>query len=79
MADDRYVFVVEWFDNTASLVRQYNFTFFLKDNAIEMFDIKNRRIFLKKCDYPAITIKDLYIGGMLNVYSRQLKIIDYAD
>jgi nucleoside-diphosphate kinase len=36
MAEDRYVFVVEWFDSAASLVRSYNLTYFLKDKSIEM-------------------------------------------
>ena len=36
MADDRYVFIVEWYDASASIVRTYNFTIFLKDNTIEM-------------------------------------------
>jgi hypothetical protein len=36
MADDRYVFIVEWYDAAASIVRTYNFTVFLKDNTIEM-------------------------------------------
>jgi nucleoside-diphosphate kinase len=36
MAEDRYVFVVEWFDSAASLVRTYNLTYFLKDRTIEM-------------------------------------------
>ena len=34
MAEDRYVFKVEWFDTAASLVRVYNLTYFLKDNNI---------------------------------------------
>lgn len=74
-ADDRYVFVVEWFDSTASLVRTYNFTYYLKDKTIEMFDLKNRKIFLKKTEYPTIQLKDIFIGAILNVYSRQLKVI----
>jgi hypothetical protein len=36
MSDDRYVFIVEWFDNAASLVRVYNFTYFAKDKTIDM-------------------------------------------
>jgi nucleoside-diphosphate kinase len=36
MAEDRYVFIVEWFDSAASLVRIYNLTYFLKDKTIEM-------------------------------------------
>ena len=36
MAEDRYVFAVEWFDSAASLVRNYHLTYFLKDKTIEM-------------------------------------------
>lgn len=34
--DERYVFIVEWFDTQAALVRTYNFTYFAADNTIEM-------------------------------------------
>lgn len=47
-SDDRYVFVVEWYDAAASLVRTYNLTYYLKDKTIEMFDLKNRKMFLKR-------------------------------
>ncbi len=36
MAEDRYVFIVEWYDSAASVVRNYNLTYFLKDSTIEM-------------------------------------------
>jgi len=36
MSEDRYVFVVEWFDSAASLVRNYHLTYFIKDKTIEM-------------------------------------------
>lgn len=47
-SDDRYVFVVEWYDTAASLVRTYNLTYFAKDKTIEMFDLKNRKMFLRR-------------------------------
>ena len=34
--EERYVFVVEWFDQVASLVRRYQLTFFPSDDTIEM-------------------------------------------
>ena len=59
--DERYVFIVEWFDTSASLIRTYNFTYFMSDKTIEMvllfniqFDLKNKRVFLKRCEYPSI-------------------------
>jgi len=46
---------------------------------LEMFDIRNRRTFLKRCSYPSIALDDLYLGSIITVYSRQLKIVDYGD
>ena len=34
--DERYVFVVEWYDTAASLIRTYNLTYFASDGTIEM-------------------------------------------
>lgn len=80
------MFVVEWFDSAASLVRSYQLTYFLKDKSIEMvtpfpmqFDLKNKRIFLKRCEYPQLQLKDIFVGAVLSIYSRQLKVIDFAD
>lgn len=36
MSEDRFVFIVEWFDSAAALVRTYNLTYFIKDKTIEM-------------------------------------------
>ena len=35
-SEERYVFVVEWYDSAASLIRTYNLTYFSSDNTIEM-------------------------------------------
>lgn len=78
-SEDRYVFIVEWYDTAASLIRNYNLTFYPKENAIDMYDLKNKRTFLKKTPKEDITQKDLYLGSIITVYSRQLKIVDYAD
>ena len=43
------------------------------------YDIKNRRTFLKKHEYPGVAVDNLFIGATLTVYSRQLKVIDFAD
>lgn len=43
------------------------------------YDIKNRRVFLKRCEYPSIQLKDFFLGATVNFYSRQLKVIDFAD
>ena len=56
---ERFVFIVEWFDSQASIIRKYNLTYYLSDNTIDMFDIKNKRIFLKRTAYDGISLEDL--------------------
>lgn len=78
-SDERYVFVVEWYDQMASLFRKYQLTYYIGDKTVEMYDIKNRRLFLKRCEYPSLSLGDLFIGATITVYSRQLKIVEYGD
>jgi nucleoside-diphosphate kinase len=77
--DSRYCFTVAWNDVAASLVRKYQLIYYTADGTVEMYDLKNRRTFLKRSDYPSVTAKDLYKGGVVTIYSRQLEIVDYGD
>jgi len=43
------------------------------------YDIKNRRMFIKRMACPGVTERELYIGSIINVYSRQLKLIEFGD
>ena len=36
-------------------------------------------MFLKRCEYSGITLNDLYLGAIVTVFSRQLKVADYGD
>ena len=77
--EERFVFETEWFDSQASLIRKYLLTFFPKDGTAEMYDIKNRRMFMKRMAAPGINMSDLFIGSIINVYSRQLKLVEYGN
>ena len=41
--------------------------------------MKNNRVFLKKCKVDNIHLKDLYVGNSINLMSRLLDVVDYAD
>ena len=44
------------------------------------YDNKNQRVFLKRCPYTGVTsIEDFFIGAVITVFSRQLKIVEYGD
>eukprot|EP00959_Pyramimonas_sp_CCMP1952_P457554 9475132-Pyramimonas_sp.AAC.2 len=76
---DRYSFLVDWLDPNAQIVWKYQLLYYPSDGSVEMYDIKNRRSFLKRTHYPSVILKDLYVGSTVTVYSRQLKVVDYAD
>lgn len=78
-ADARYAFLVDWLDPQAQLVRQYLLFYYSVDNSVEMDDLKNRRKFLRRCEYPGIRFENLYLGATVNVYSRELTVSDYGD
>ena len=67
--EDRYVFIVEWFDQIASLVKKLKLIFYPSNNSLELFNIKTRKLFLKRSIIKDIDIKNIYIGSIINVYS----------
>lgn len=75
----RFAFEAEWFDREASLSRKYFVFFWPSDNTLEMYDVKNRRTFLKRVEYPSVRLADLYLGATITVYARQLKIFAFGD
>ncbi|KAI8823476.1 nucleoside diphosphate kinase [Fimicolochytrium jonesii] len=76
--DDRYCFRVDWFDDQAALCRPFQLLFYPNDQTVEMYDVKQRRTFLKRTHIP-LKLHDLYIGATVTVNSRQLLIQGYAD
>eukprot|EP00243_Klebsormidium_subtile_P004155 TRINITY_DN17940_c0_g1_i1.p1 TRINITY_DN17940_c0_g1~~TRINITY_DN17940_c0_g1_i1.p1 ORF type:complete len:379 (-),score=90.80 TRINITY_DN17940_c0_g1_i1:275-1411(-) len=76
---DHLAFIVHWLDVQAGVTWKYQLTYHASDNSLEMYDIKNRRTFLKRTEYPSVKPEHLYIGSIITVYSRQLHLMDYAD
>ena len=35
-------------------------------------------MFLKRCEIPSITLKDLYIGSIITVFAGQIKLLEYG-
>mgnify|MGYP000179682499 FL=1 len=50
--EDRFVFVTEWYDAQAALRREFLLEFYLSDQTIDLYDTKNKRMFLKRTKYP---------------------------
>eukprot|EP01065_Artemidia_motanka_P045288 TRINITY_DN6625_c0_g2_i2.p1 TRINITY_DN6625_c0_g2~~TRINITY_DN6625_c0_g2_i2.p1 ORF type:complete len:369 (+),score=145.54 TRINITY_DN6625_c0_g2_i2:63-1109(+) len=75
----RLSFVVDYDDPQAGIVRKYQLCYYTQDDTVEMHDVKNRRIFLKRCSYPQVASADLYLGATVCVHARRLKVVAYAD
>ena len=79
MTSPRLSFIVEHYDTLAQMVKKYQLFYYPEDASIEMYDIKNLRIFLKRIVNPEVKTSTLYIGSEISIYSRQYKIIAFAD
>lgn len=75
---DKYSFIGEWYDSQASLVRRFNVFYYPTDDTLEMYDLKNRKTFVKRVKVNGITLDNFYIGGTLYILGRLIKIVDFA-
>mmetsp|Transcript_17734 Transcript_17734/g.54252 ORF Transcript_17734/g.54252 Transcript_17734/m.54252 type:complete len:359 (-) Transcript_17734:135-1211(-) len=83
MSEDNYdritAFRVEWFDETADMVREYRLNRF-PDGTIEMLKVPSKMTFLARCPAPSTLGPDqLYVGSTINLYNRQMHIVSYFD
>jgi len=79
MPKDICTFVLEWFDQNAQMVRKFHMKFFKADNTLQLYDLDNSRIFLKRISYPSVKYEDLHLGACLYIYGRQFYIVEIAD
>jgi len=79
MVDNRFAFTVDWYDAQASLIRKYQLLYYPIDGTLELYDIKAKRHFLKRCKYEGIQPSDLYLGNTVTILSRTMNIVEYAD
>ena len=70
---------MEWLDPHSGLTRRYQFLYGPATRDVEMFDLKNRRAFLKKTPIPTLAVSDLFLGAVVAVYARQLKVVEFGD
>lgn len=76
---ERYIFVAEWYQVEASMTRPLYLYFYPADKSVELFDHKSRRTFLRRTRVEEFTESDFYIGAKLNIFGRQIDILDYGD
>lgn len=76
--EERYCFIAEWYDAQASLNRTYQLLYYPVDSSVELYEIKTKRHFLKRCKQD-LKLADLYIGNMVTIVARTFKLVEFAD
>ncbi|KAL2750553.1 nucleoside diphosphate kinase 7-like [Vespula maculifrons] len=76
---ERYIFEAEWYDKIACILKKFYLYYYPVDNTVELFDLKTRKTFLRRTKCDGIKAEDFYIGAVITIYSRNIKIIDFAD
>jgi nucleoside-diphosphate kinase len=61
LGEQKYTFETEWYDQQADIIRPYRVLYYPVTKSVEMFDVKNNRIFLKKQQIPAIQLEDFFL------------------
>ncbi|KAH8354289.1 hypothetical protein KR084_006149 [Drosophila pseudotakahashii] len=78
-SERRLAFVAEWYHAEAGIIRTFLITYYVSDKAVEVFDQRNKRTFLRRTKIPELTQRDFFVGSKINVFGRQFDIVDYAD
>ncbi|KAJ3076948.1 Nucleoside diphosphate kinase 7 [Podochytrium sp. JEL0797] len=65
---------IEMVNTTTPSAPPTDFTIFPKK-----YDPKQKRTFLKRTKTQDLTLRDFHVGAAVNVYARQLTIVDYGD
>ena len=73
-------FMVEHDDPAMGMRKQYTVSFWESDNTLQMYDQHLKRVFLRRSVPPERPkMADFYLGGLVVVCSRPLRVLDYGD
>ncbi|ODM87242.1 Nucleoside diphosphate kinase 7 [Orchesella cincta] len=71
-------FVMEWYDRGADF-KKYTLTYYGIDKSCEITDLVNHRRFLRRLKVDTVTLENLIVGNVINIYGREMTVTEYAD
>lgn len=77
--DDKLVFDAQWYQSEAGVTHDFVLTYYAKDNTMDLYDVKTKKSFLRRCAVDTVTVKDLFVGSRIFVYGRKILITDYGN
>ena len=79
VTDSRLCFLGDYYDELASLTREFQVLFYYGDRTVEMNDTKTRRSFLKRCQCPNLSQEQFFVGARVVIFGRVIKLKAYGD
>jgi hypothetical protein len=79
MGPERLAFMAEYIDPVSSVAWTYQLIVFPVTKEVELFDVKNRRTFLRKSKLEDMKPELFFVGGKVKIFGRQLDIREYGD
>lgn len=76
--EERYVFLTQWRDPLSGVVRRFQLSFFASEGAVELLELKTRKLFLRKTAVPRV-LADFALGARVELLGRQIEIVAHAD
>lgn len=79
-----YGFNCEWYSPQSDMVNYYEMTVYVPKKSVDplevaLFDVRSKRMFLKRTPLPDLRVEDLFIGSIITVFARQMKLNSYVD
>lgn len=63
----------------ACINKRYRIIVYPVDNSIEIIDVKTKKQYLKRIQFPSLQPHDFYVGNTLDIFGRRFRIIEFAD
>ena len=81
MSEQRILsFVAEWYDPHPQIVKKFLLKFYPQTHEVELKEVNSGRKFLKKTKLPSLIKEaDFFIRNTINIFSRDMKLVDYGD
>ena len=81
MSDQRILsFVAEWYDPHPQIIKKFLLKFYPQTHEVELKEVNSGRKFLKRTKLPSLIKEaDFIIRNTINIFSRDMKLVDYGD
>uniref|UniRef100_A0A0A9WVC5 Nucleoside diphosphate kinase 7 n=2 Tax=Lygus hesperus TaxID=30085 RepID=A0A0A9WVC5_LYGHE len=77
--NDKYSFLATWYETESAVLRKFYLFYYPTDNTICLFDIGKNRTFLKRTHVDNLEKRDIFVGNIVKIFSRHIKITGYAN